>query len=240
MSEIVSQFIDFGNLSRHVNDGSCRFFIMKNENIQHANFIFSIDFHLLFFLLKYRSRPINGDSGIVHRKGVPHVIYCRLWRWPELQSQNELKAFDNCEYAYHLKKDEICINPYHYMKVEQPQLAYVLVPKNIPTSSSTNDSISQYTLDELSNTVPNNVQYNALNLQQHAPYMEVTLNQQIPGNTTIMDSGNVSIGSVGSIPNTETPPPGYMSEDGDPIDQNDNMSELLLVSSTHNLINLIK
>lgn len=28
-----------------------------------------------------------------------------------------------------------------------------------------------------------------------------------------------------SIPTTETPPPGYMSEDGDPTDHNDNMSE---------------
>lgn len=61
--------------------------------------------------------------------------------------------------------------------------------------------------------------------------MEATLNQQIPGNTTIMDSGNVSVGSVGSIPSTETPPPGYMSEDGDPMDQNDNLSESLLVST---------
>lgn len=57
--------------------------------------------------------------------------------------------------------------------------------------------------------------------------MDATLNQQIPANTTIMDSGNVSIGSVGSIPSTETPPPGYMSEDGDPMDQNDNLSELV-------------
>lgn len=59
------------------------------------------------------------------------MIYCRLWRWPDLQSQNELKALDNCENAFHLKKDEVCINPYHYMKIEQP-LAYVLVPKNLP------------------------------------------------------------------------------------------------------------
>lgn len=168
---------------------------------------------------------MNGENGLVHRKGLPHVIYCRLWRWPDLQSQNELKALDHCEYAYHLKKDEVCINPYHYTKVEQQQLAYVLVPKIIPTLSTGTESLSQYPLDELSNTVPNNIQCNALNLQ-HAPYMEATLNQQIPGNTTIMDSGNVSIGSVGSIPNTETPPPGYMSEDGDPMDQNDNMSEL--------------
>lgn len=37
-----------------------------------------------------------------------------------------------------------------------------------------------------------------------------------------MDSGSMS--SVG-ISATETPPPGYMSEDGDPMDQNDNLSE---------------
>lgn len=29
------------------------------------------------------------------------------------------------------------------------------------------------------------------------------------------------------LPPTETPPPGYMSEDGDPIDPNDNMSEFV-------------
>ncbi|KFB49229.1 AGAP009777-PA-like protein [Anopheles sinensis] len=57
--------------------------------------------------------------------------------------------------------------------------------------------------------------------------MEATLGQQIPTNTTIMDS--VSVG-VGNIPNTETPPPGYMSEDGDPLDQNDNMTDLSRMS----------
>lgn len=30
-----------------------------------------------------------------------------------------------------------------------------------------------------------------------------------------------------AAPPTETPPPGYMSEDGDPIDPNDNMSKSL-------------
>lgn len=61
-------------------------------------------------------------------------------------------------------------------------------------------------------------------LQQSSSYIEATLGQQIPSNTTIMDSANLS---VGSMPSTETPPPGYMSEDGDPMDQNDNMSELV-------------
>lgn len=87
-------------------------------------------YRLLFI---YRVRPTNGENGVALRKGLPHVIYCRLWRWPDLQSQNELKALDNCENAFHLKKDEVCINPYHYMKIEQP-LAYVLVPKNLPQS----------------------------------------------------------------------------------------------------------
>uniref|UniRef100_A0A8D8B263 Mothers against decapentaplegic homolog 3 n=2 Tax=Culex pipiens TaxID=7175 RepID=A0A8D8B263_CULPI len=198
-----------------------------------------------------RARPANGENGVALRKGLPHVIYCRLWRWPDLQSQAELKALDICEYAFHLKKDEVCINPYHYIKVDSQsqQPLTILVPKNLSTPQG--ESSVTYTLDDLSNTVPVNIQYNnALNenyvtspqtpnpqqqLQQTslssaaAPsYMEATLGQQIPTNTTIMDSVNVG---VGQIPNTETPPPGYMSEDGDPLDQNDNMSESRLLVS---------
>uniref|UniRef100_A0A1A9VWS4 Mothers against decapentaplegic homolog n=1 Tax=Glossina austeni TaxID=7395 RepID=A0A1A9VWS4_GLOAU len=99
-----------------------------------------------------RNKPTASGENL--RKGLPHVIYCRLWRWPDLQSQNELKALDHCEYAFHLRKDEICINPYHYKKLELS----ILVPKSLPT------------------------------------------------------------------PPDSTPPPGYMSEDGDPVDPNDNMN----------------
>lgn len=52
---------------------------------------------------------------------------------------------------------------------------------------------------------------------------------QIPNNTSVMDSGSMS--SVG-ISATETPPPGYMSEDGDPMDQNDNLSECIVGDHT--------
>lgn len=55
-----------------------------------------------------------------HRKGLPHVIYCRLWRWPDLHSHHELRAIDTCEFAFNLKKDEVCVNPYHYQRVETP------------------------------------------------------------------------------------------------------------------------
>lgn len=117
---------------------------------------------------------MNGEngSGLPPRKGVPHVIYCRLWRWPDLQSQNELKPVEHCEYAYHLKKDEVCINPYHYTKVEPLS---ILVPKNLQQQqlqslphtpqASVTDLINhqQYSLDDLSTTVPHNAQYsNAL------------------------------------------------------------------------------
>ncbi len=57
---------------------------------------------------------------VSHRKGLPHVIYCRLWRWPDLQNHHELKAIDSCQYAFSLKQDDVCVNPYHYVRVETP------------------------------------------------------------------------------------------------------------------------
>lgn len=65
-------------------------------------------------------RSLDGRLQVSHRKGLPHVIYCRLWRWPDLQSHHELRAVDLCEYAFHTKKDEVCVNPYHYQRVETP------------------------------------------------------------------------------------------------------------------------
>lgn len=65
-------------------------------------------------------RSLDGRLQVSHRKGLPHVIYCRLWRWPDLHSHHELRAIEACGYAFHLKKDEVCINPYHYQRVETP------------------------------------------------------------------------------------------------------------------------
>lgn len=65
-------------------------------------------------------RSLDGRLQVSQRKGLPHVIYCRLWRWPDLHSHHELRAIEACEYAFHHKKDEVCINPYHYQRVETP------------------------------------------------------------------------------------------------------------------------
>ena len=44
---------------------------------------------------------------VSHRKGLPHVIYCRVWRWPDLQSHHELKALDCCEFPFTAKQKDV-------------------------------------------------------------------------------------------------------------------------------------
>ena len=74
-------------------------------------------------------RSLDGRLQVSHRKGLPHVIYCRVWRWPDLQSHHELKSLDICQYPFEAKHKEVCINPYHYKRVESPVLPPVLVPR---------------------------------------------------------------------------------------------------------------
>lgn len=65
------------------------------------------------------------------RKTLPHVIYCRIWRWPDLQNCNELKSVPHCQQGYNHhnlgstanKKNLddssiVCINPYHYIRCD--------------------------------------------------------------------------------------------------------------------------
>lgn len=63
-------------------------------------------------------RSLDGRLQVSHRKGLPHVIYCRVWRWPDLQSHHELKPLECCEFPFGSKQKEVCINPYHYCRVE--------------------------------------------------------------------------------------------------------------------------
>ncbi|XP_044271875.1 mothers against decapentaplegic homolog 5-like isoform X1 [Tribolium madens] len=94
-------------------------------------------------------RSLDGRLQVSHRKAYPHVIYCRVWRWPDLQSHHELKPLEQCKFPFSAKQKDICINPYHYKRVESQVLPPVLVPRH-------NDFVPGHSL------LPQNINYETI------------------------------------------------------------------------------
>lgn len=96
--------------------------------------------------------PVNRLQ-VSHRSVLPHVIYCRLWRWPDLQSHHQIKAIRNCDNYVEdnsVSSDTVCVNPYHYDRQQPASIDPVLVPCNqIPPDLSTSyeDSDSTSTIN---------------------------------------------------------------------------------------------
>lgn len=143
-------------------------------------------------------RSLDGRLQVSQKKGLPHVIYSRLWRFPDLQSHHELKPVEHCNFAFHLGREEVCVNPYHYTKVDQPTLPPVHVPTNLRNSDLPSFEPPEIpSLDDLANTVPEN---HTLPLQTLPPSVA---------------SSSTSSSHPGAHPNlSETPPPGYLTDEG--------------------------
>lgn len=157
-------------------------------------------------------RSLDGRLQVSHKKGLPHVIYCRLWRWPELQSHHELRALEHCQYAFNLKKEEVCVNPYHYTKIEAPALPAILVPRGSGSSSSGS-----------SNSVGGGGGGGGGGVGSSSPGSEEDLGSladlttdSVSGDSTSLDVAP-AMEPPPTFPPTESPPPGYMSEDGDTL-----------------------
>uniref|UniRef100_A0A8C6KM11 Mothers against decapentaplegic homolog n=1 Tax=Nothobranchius furzeri TaxID=105023 RepID=A0A8C6KM11_NOTFU len=161
-------------------------------------------------------RSLDGRLQVSHRKGLPHVIYCRVWRWPDLQSHHELKALECCEYPFGSKQKDVCINPYHYKRVDSPVLPPVLVPRN----SEFNPKISMLP------RFRNPLQQNEPHMPQNATFPEsFALANTVPfphspGNGFPNSPGSGSSVTFPHSPSSsdpgspfqmpETPPPAYM------------------------------
>uniref|UniRef100_A0A2K6K5G1 Mothers against decapentaplegic homolog n=2 Tax=Rhinopithecus TaxID=542827 RepID=A0A2K6K5G1_RHIBE len=186
-------------------------------------------------------RSLDGRLQVSHRKGLPHVIYCRLWRWPDLHSHHELRAMELCEFAFNMKKDEVCVNPYHYQRVETPGMlpgppmgtAGAGVITSPPTPHPPEGLWCTWgcgdfgaglasTLSHLCSVSPRTV----------LPPVLVPRHTEIPAEFPPLDDYSHSIPENTNFPAgiepqsniPETPPPGYLSEDGETSDHQMNHS----------------
>ncbi|KAL7730788.1 hypothetical protein ACLKA6_003557 [Drosophila palustris] len=163
-------------------------------------------------------RSLDGRLQVSHRKSLPHVIYCRVWRWPDLQSHHELKPLELCQYPFGSKQKEVCINPYHYKRVESPVLPPVLVPRHSEYAPG-HSMLNQFNPMSEPSTMPHNVNYSSSGFNSHSL------------SSTSVGSPSSSVNSNPNSPYNSlagTPPPAYSpSEDGNSSNNPNDAAQML-------------
>uniref|UniRef100_A0A8D0WYQ9 Mothers against decapentaplegic homolog n=1 Tax=Sus scrofa TaxID=9823 RepID=A0A8D0WYQ9_PIG len=173
-------------------------------------------------------RSLDGRLQVSHRKGLPHVIYCRVWRWPDLQSHHELKPLDICEFPFGSKRVESPVlppvlvprhnefNPQHSLLVQFRNLSHN--EPHMPQNATFPDSFHQ----------PNNTPFP---LSPNSPYPPSPASSTYPNSPA--SSGP---GSPFQLP-ADTPPPAYMPPDdqmgqdnSQPMDTSNNMIPQIMPS----------
>ncbi|XP_011504911.1 PREDICTED: protein mothers against dpp-like [Ceratosolen solmsi marchali] len=179
-------------------------------------------------------RSLDGRLQVSHRKGLPHVIYCRVWRWPDLQSHHELKPLENCQYPFSAKQKEVCINPYHYKRVESPVLPPVLVPRHSEFAPGRLPVTFQ---QHSESTMPQNMSYYSNDFNSGGMAANSTGSIDGSGNSPVSSYGSVS-SPINAANNhnpygannglSETPPPAYSpSEDGSQYGQSPSPNSMM-------------
>ncbi|OCT97035.1 hypothetical protein XELAEV_18009255mg [Xenopus laevis] len=187
-------------------------------------------------------RSLDGRLQVSHRKGLPHVIYCRVWRWPDLQSHHELKPLECCEYPFGSKQKEVCINPYHYKRVESPVLPPVLVPRHSEYNPQ-HSLLAQFrNLEPSEPHMPHNATFPDSFQQPNSHPFPHSPNSSYPnspgsGSTYPHSPASSDPGSPFQIP-ADTPPPAYMPpEDQMTQDNSQPMDTNLMVPNISQDIN---
>ncbi|CAK5101313.1 unnamed protein product [Meloidogyne enterolobii] len=79
-------------------------------------------------------RSLDGRLQVAGRKGVPNVVYARIWRWPNV-NKSELVKLPVCQTPTN-HQDLICINPYHYDRVVSYELSSLQMDPLPPINSN--------------------------------------------------------------------------------------------------------
>jgi MAD (mothers against decapentaplegic) family protein 1 len=136
-----------------------------------------------------------------------------------------LKPIEACQYPFSAKQKEVCINPYHYKRVESPVLPPVLVPRHSEFAPG-HSLLPMHQLVEP--TMPHNVQYSpsGFGSPHMGPQSPLSPHNMAPQSPM---SSISSPGPINSNPQSpylaETPPPAYSPPEDNSSNNNGNQEQ---------------